>query len=119
MPSIPLDGELWIDRKRFQQTVSIVRRQDGGNLWKSVSYVVFDAPDSGGSFEDRLREISKAVRKDRCPYVRILDQVPCEGLDHLRSELSRIESLGGEGLMLRQPGSLYEPQPTWCALSTR
>jgi DNA ligase-1 len=108
LPSIPLDGELWIDRKRFQQTVSIVRRQDAGELWKSVSYVVFDAPEPGLPFEVRRREISKAVREDRCPYVRILYQAPCEGVDHLHTELSRIESLGGEGLMLRQPGSLYE-----------
>jgi DNA ligase-1 len=34
--------------------------------------------------------------------------VACEGLEHLRAELSRVESLGGEGLMLRQPGSAYE-----------
>jgi DNA ligase-1 len=27
----------------------------------------------------------------------------------LREELDRIDSLGGEGLMLRQPGSRYEP----------
>ena len=32
----------------------------------------------------------------------------CTGLDHLRAELARIEALGGEGLMLRQPESRYE-----------
>jgi DNA ligase-1 len=31
----------------------------------------------------------------------------CRGVDHLREELRRVESLGGEGLMLRQPGSKY------------
>jgi DNA ligase-1 len=108
LPSIPLDGELWIDRKRFQPTVSIVRRQDAGRAWEGVKYVVFDAPDDRSPFEDRRREISRAVREDRCPYVRILYQAPCNGIDHLQQELSRIESLGGEGLMLRQPGSHYE-----------
>ena len=38
----------------------------------------------------------------------MLYQATCDGTDHLRKELARIESLGGEGLMLRQPGSLYE-----------
>lgn len=33
---------------------------------------------------------------------------PCRDLEHLRAELTRVESLGGEGLMLRQPGSRYE-----------
>src|SRR6202000_443843 len=32
----------------------------------------------------------------------------CTGPDHLRAELARIEALGGEGLMLRQPESRYE-----------
>lgn len=43
MPDVPLDGELWIDRKKFQRTVSIVRRQDKTDLWQEVRYLVFDA----------------------------------------------------------------------------
>ncbi len=26
LPDVPLDGELWLDRKKFQRTMSIVRR---------------------------------------------------------------------------------------------
>jgi DNA ligase-1 len=48
LPKVPLDGELWIGRKQFQRTVSIVRRQDGGELWRQVLYVVFDAPPRHG-----------------------------------------------------------------------
>src|SRR5690349_4677412 len=44
LPTTPLDGELWIDRKKFQRTVSIVRRQDKNELWKEVKFLVFDAP---------------------------------------------------------------------------
>src|SRR5262249_43406231 len=32
----------------------------------------------------------------------------CNGIDHLRAELDRLETLGGEGLMLRRSGSRYE-----------
>ena len=28
LPNVPLDGELWLGRKKFQRAVSIVRRQD-------------------------------------------------------------------------------------------
>ena len=108
LPKTPLDGELWIDRKRFQRTVSIVRRQDAGELWRQVLYVVFDAPQAGGPFEERRRVMAREVREDRCPFVRVLYQAICEGTDGLQKELDRIESLGGEGLMLRQPGSIYE-----------
>jgi DNA ligase-1 len=107
-PTTPLDGELWIGRKKFQQTVSIVRRQDAGDLWKKVLYVVFDAPAAGGTFENRM----KAIRESQVEYtalqLRVLYQSICEGTDSLRAELARVERVGGEGLMLRQPDSLYE-----------
>ncbi len=108
LPEIPLDGELWLGRQQFQRTVSIVRRQDGGEAWRQVLYVVFDAPHAGGSFEERRRVMAGSACKDQCPFVRVLDQEPCRGIDHLREELDRIEGIGGEGLMLRQPESLYE-----------
>src|SRR5258707_638954 len=44
----------------------------------------------------------------RPTHLRAHDHAPCEGLGHLRDELARVEALGGEGLMLRQPGSRYE-----------
>src|SRR5262249_36088719 len=34
LPETPLDGELWLDRKKFQRAVSIVRRQDKSDHWK-------------------------------------------------------------------------------------
>src|SRR5208283_303367 len=52
LPDAALDGELWIGRKQFQRTVSIVRRQDGGELWKEVRYLVFDAPANDCPFEE-------------------------------------------------------------------
>lgn len=31
----------------------------------------------------------------------------CKGRDHLKKMLAEVEKVGGEGLMLRQPGSSY------------
>src|SRR5213075_711077 len=39
LPSVTLDGELWIARKAFQRTVGIVRRQDKTDLWKEVKFL--------------------------------------------------------------------------------
>src|SRR5262249_25467900 len=36
LPKLPLDGELWLDRKAFQRAVSIVRRQDKGEQWRTI-----------------------------------------------------------------------------------
>jgi DNA ligase-1 len=107
LPKVPLDGELWIDRKRFQRTVSIVRRQDRSDLWKELRFLVFDAPAAAGPFEDRLAFVGKTLGKSGPKYAQPHDHVVCKDLDSLRAELARVEALGGEGLMLRQPGSKY------------
>ena len=107
-PKTPLDGELWIDRKAFQQTVSIVRRQDQSDHWKKVLYVIFDSPNEPGNFEQRLKSIQQSGLEKANSQLRILEQNICDSTECLRKELARVEALGGEGLMLRQPDSKYE-----------
>jgi DNA ligase-1 len=107
LPAVPLDGELWIDRKKFQRTVSIVRRQDKNDLWNEVKFLVFDAPAASGGFEERLDFLKDALTKGAAKFAQLHAHERCKNLDALRAELARIESLGGEGLMLRQPGSKY------------
>lgn len=107
LPAVPLDGELWIDRKKFQRTVSIVRRQDKNDLWNEVRFLIFDAPAASGGFEERLAYLQDALAKGTAKFARHHPHERCKNLEALRAELARIESLGGEGLMLRQPGSKY------------
>jgi DNA ligase 1 len=107
LPTFPLDGELWVGRKQFQRTVSIARRQDKSNDWKELRYLVFDAPDIKQPFEARIAELERWLESERPPFARFHPHQLCEGTDHLRKELLRVEGLGGEGMMLRQPGSMY------------
>lgn len=108
LPPFPLDGELWGGRRLFQRTVSIVRRQDGSEQWRQIRYVLFDAPAQNGPFEERIAHLQDWFAKNPVEHCQVLEQRPCQGLDHLREELTRIESEGGEGLMVRRPGSHYE-----------
>jgi DNA ligase-1 len=108
LPADTLDGELWVGRKMFQKTTSIVRSGAAGQEWKTVSYVVFDAPNAKGGFEDRIAHAKKVLERSGAPHARPLDHIVCDGFAHLREELRRVEGLGGEGLMLRRPGSKYE-----------
>ena len=108
LPDVPLDGELWLGRKAFQRTVGIVRRQDKTDLWKEVKYLIFDAPNIKEPFERRLKFLAETVRDKAFAHAAIHPHELCKNVDHLREELQRVESLGGEGLMLREPGSLYE-----------
>jgi DNA ligase-1 len=108
LPDVPLDGELWLGRKKFQRTSGIVRRQDKSDHWKEVRYVLFDAPKLEKGFEQRLEFIQEVVRGSKPPYALAHEHQLCKGVDHLRAELARLEALGGEGLMLRRAGSRYE-----------
>jgi DNA ligase-1 len=108
LPAVPLDGELWLDRKAFQRTVSIVRRQDKSDHWREIRYLVFDMPKVAAPFEERLAELRERLATSRPEFAALHDQQLCKNLDHLREELARVTAIGGEGLMLRQPGSRYE-----------
>jgi DNA ligase 1 len=105
LPALPLDGELFLNRKSFQQTIAIVRRQDKSDHWKRIKFLIFDAPAHEGPFEVRLMEAMRAVGEH--PYASVHPHAVCRGPDHLEEELARVEALGGEGLMLRQPQSKY------------
>ncbi|HEV3341567.1 MAG TPA: DNA ligase [Pirellulales bacterium] len=105
---VPLDGELWLARKAFQRCVSIVRRQDKSDHWRQIRFLVFDSPSAPGPFEERLEALRDSLSASQPAFAGVHQHERCRGLDHLREELARIEALGGEGLMLRQPGSRYE-----------
>lgn len=116
---IHLDGELWTARKQFQRTVSIVRRQDRNADWKEVTFVVFDAPNMETAFEERVEAIEILIKERAPKYARAHEHIECKGTDHLREELLRVESLGGEGLMVRKPGSKYEKRRSFTLLKVK
>lgn len=84
-----------------------MRRQDRSDHWKDLRYLVFDAPEQAGGFEERMAYLRECLRADSLLYAQVHQHELCRGEAHLTQELTRIESLGGEGLMLRQPASKY------------
>lgn len=108
LPDTPLDGELWLDRKKFQRTISIVRRQDKSDHWKEIRFRIFDAPAMADPFERRVKAVVELLAGKNLSFALPHEHILCKSTDHLRGELGRVEALGGEGLMLRQPESRYE-----------
>ena len=104
MPKTHLDGELWMGRGRFQETSGHVRRMDRGPQWSSITYQVFDAPTIPGDFETRYRELRQLALPSHC---KVLEHAECPDIETLKTVLAEVEAQGGEGLMLRQPGSEY------------
>src|SRR3954466_7228573 len=62
LPAHPLDGELFMERKSFQKTIAIVRRQDESDHWKKIRFLVFDLPAHGGEFEARHKALSTLAK---------------------------------------------------------
>lgn len=58
-PRSPLDGELYIDRGRYQELVDTVlskdKETDSSERWLQVTFCVFDAPALNLQFEHRYK----------------------------------------------------------------
>ncbi len=106
-PPFPLEGELWKGRNSFEQTASIVQREEPHRGWMGLKFAVFDAPATGKTFRQRLARIKGWLKKNPAGMLIVIEQVPVQDLQHLQSELTRIEALGGEGLIVRDPDALY------------
>ncbi|KAJ9441857.1 DNA ligase [Diplonema papillatum] len=103
---VELDGELFGGRGAFQSTVGVVKSSEAHTGWKSLTYEVFDIPSEKLAWESRLQAMAtKLAGCDK--YIRVVDQYVCKNKAMVESELCRVLALGGEGLMLRQPGSMY------------
>lgn len=105
LPDWPLDGELWLGRGQFARTLSVVRDQVPGPEWRQVTFSVFDAPAVPGGFEARqaaLRQWSPP------PHVQLVVHETLANSGEVASRLAAVVELGGEGLMLRRPGSPYQ-----------
>lgn len=106
---VALDGELWIGRGKFEETISVVLSETPDERWKEVHYMVFDAPKTKGNFEQRMQFL-RTTLPNKNHFVRVVEQKRCEGSKQLLAERDRVVALGAEGLMLRQPESAYEPR---------
>ena len=104
---IALDGELWIGHGKFEETMSIVRSETPDDRWERVRYMVFDAPQAKGTFEQRMQFLRATVSEGN-RFVRVVAQERCQGVAQLLAERDRVVRQGAEGLMLRQPESAYE-----------
>lgn len=77
--------------------------------YKLLTYLIFDAPSHGGKYEDRVKWLENNIPQDDddC-YAVVVGIKKCESADHLKKVLNDVTKAGGEGIMLRKVGSLYE-----------
>lgn len=108
-PKEALDGELWIDRGKFEIVSGIARKQiPDDEEWKSVKYMVFDMPQNPEIFENRLRRMEEIIPTANSPYLQMVKQSRIYSDAALHDLLLKTIRSGGEGLMLRKADSLYK-----------
>jgi DNA ligase-1 len=64
-----LDGELFLGRGKFPETMSIVRKQTAHDGWKEIKYLIFDGPELSGGFKTRLKKLKDILEPCQNPYV--------------------------------------------------
>lgn len=107
-PTEPLDGELWMGRRLFEETLSAVRRQTpDDDAWRRIRFMVFDLPAHPGQFTERIQACQQLVQQLDQPWVQAVRQERVASHADLLARLDRMVKAGGEGLMLHRGDSLY------------
>jgi DNA ligase-1 len=106
-PAVPLDGELWIGRGRYEEVSSIVRRKQPHNGWRNIRLMVFDLPKHGGTFEQRVRAMTRLAAQAHSPYLAVIEQYTIISEEALKQRLQAMVDQGGEGLMLHRKTARY------------
>jgi DNA ligase 1 len=110
-PAVPMDGELWSGRGRFEETLSTVRRQiPNDEAWRRVRFMVFDLPTHPGRFTERIHACVKLVQQLNQAWVQAVPQERVASHAELMARLDRLVKAGGEGLMLHRGDSFYRAE---------
>ncbi|WP_374485298.1 DNA ligase [Zoogloea sp.] len=108
LPPEPLDGELWMGRRRFEALSGIVRRQvPRDEDWRQVKFMVFEQPGGGGDFTARIGVLRGLVKQTGVPWLELVEQFRVTDRLALKAKLDEIVAGGGEGLMLHRADAPY------------
>ena len=107
-PSVPLDGELWIARGRFDALSGTVRKIEPVDTeWRRVRYLIFELPGAAGDFSQRVRQMQTIVEIAAVPWLQAVEQARVADKAELMRCLDAVLRAGGEGLMLHRADAPY------------
>ena len=107
-PAQPMDGELWMGRGTFDRLSGIVRKKIPDERdWKQVRYMLFELPESSGTFTERIHKMVKLTASVKIPWLQAIPQIHLDSEEALLKMLDEIVKKGGEGLMLHRAESMY------------
>lgn len=126
LPSVPMDGELYIYWQKRQYLMSTVKQLEPDDRWEKVNFIVFDLP-SLDWFDCPINSKLIYEPKKDTPFRSKIKLMEKYCPDHMHKQtllpmgkeqshasameaLDSVTSLGGEGLMIRKPDSIWYPR---------
>lgn len=107
-PAMPMDGELWMGRGRFDEVSGLVRAGDAQDpKWQRVRFMVFDLPAHGGVFESRVAAMRRTLDEAGVGWLQPVPQFRLQSPQALDKRLQEVVAGGGEGLMLHHRQARY------------
>jgi DNA ligase-1 len=103
LPSLPLDGELWMGRGQFDAVSGAVRRSEPDDAqWRALRYMVFDAWGLQEPFVQRVARLRTALAAIEQPWLVAVAQESVATAQDLQARLQVLVKQGGEGLVLHR-----------------
>lgn len=110
LPTEALDGELWMGRGSFDRLSAAVRKTEPVDQeWRSVVYMVFDAPVTGLTFRQRYQRAQDLLSGTQAPWLMLVAQAHVARAQDLAERLQSVVDQGGEGLVLHHWDALWQP----------
>jgi len=110
LPREALDGELWMGRSTFDRLSGTVRKvQPIDADWRSLRYMLFDAPVAGVPFSERAQRLQSLVQRTDVPWLGAIEQSQLASAAGLQTRLQQVAALGGEGLVMHRLDALWQP----------
>ncbi len=107
-PPVPLDGELWIARDRFDSLSATVRKRNPVDAeWRQVRYLVFELPGATGDFSARIQQMKALLTGAGVPWLLAVEQTRVADRAELMRRLDTVIQSGGKGLMLHRADAGY------------
>ena len=107
-PAVPMDGELWIARGRFEAISTLVRAPGTGSAgWRQVRLMVFDLPADPSTFGQRVLHMRSLIGNAGVAWLRAIPQSRVDSRATLDARLKAVVAAGGEGLVLQRDDARY------------
>lgn len=107
-PPFAVDGELWTRRGDFETISSIVRSKNAPHRWQQITHNIFEVPNQAGGLLERLSILEQYLASNPVPHLKILKQTKIQSQQQLKDFLQHVVDNQGEGVVVRNPNTLYE-----------